>query len=156
MIIRVETLADSEARQTLVSRLSTLRQDSPRLWGKMMPHQAICHMSDSFRACLGEKAISPATGLLQRTVVKWVALYAPMRWPKGVPTRPEVEQGKGGTPPSAFERDLNELAGLIEEFPRSAGKLSQSAHPIFAKLSYAEWMRWGYRHVDHHLRQFGR
>jgi hypothetical protein len=28
-------------------------------------------------------------------------------------------------------------------------------HPIFGKLSQGDWLTWGYRHVDHHLRQFG-
>jgi hypothetical protein len=28
-------------------------------------------------------------------------------------------------------------------------------HPILGRLSRGQWMRWGYRHMDHHLRQFG-
>jgi hypothetical protein len=28
-------------------------------------------------------------------------------------------------------------------------------HPVFQKMSAAEWGRWAYRHVDHHARQFG-
>jgi len=30
------------------------------------------------------------------------------------------------------------------------------ARPIFGPLTRAEWLRWGYLHADHHLRQFGR
>jgi len=29
-------------------------------------------------------------------------------------------------------------------------------HPIFGQMTRAEWLRWGYLHTDHHLRQFGR
>jgi hypothetical protein len=28
-------------------------------------------------------------------------------------------------------------------------------HPLFDAMSERDWMRWGYLHVDHHLRQFG-
>ena len=28
-------------------------------------------------------------------------------------------------------------------------------HPLFGRMTNGEWGRWGYRHVDHHLRQFG-
>jgi hypothetical protein len=29
------------------------------------------------------------------------------------------------------------------------------AHSFFGRLSRTEWLRWGYLHMDHHLRQFG-
>jgi len=40
--------------------------------------QLICHLADSYRAVMGEKPVSPDTGILQRTVVKWFALYVPI------------------------------------------------------------------------------
>ena len=95
---------------------------------------------------------SPATSLLQTTLIKWIALRAPLRWPPGVPTRPEIEQGRGGTPPAEWENDHNELLGLLESF---ADRQKFGAHPVFGPMSRCEWLTWGYRHVDHHLRQFG-
>ncbi|MEI9972832.1 MAG: hypothetical protein WDO73_12685 [Ignavibacteriota bacterium] len=65
----------------------------------------VCHLTDSFRAVMGLKSVSPATGLLQRTVMKWGALYAPIPLAQRRSTRPEVEQGRGGTPPLEFTRD---------------------------------------------------
>jgi hypothetical protein len=35
------------------------------------------------------------------------------------------------------------------------GTLVGQAHPIFGPMSDAAWLRWGYLHMDHHLRQFG-
>src|SRR5580693_9645315 len=75
----------------------------------MNAHQMVCHLNDSFLAVMGEKQVSTATGPFQRTVVKWVALYAPFPWPKGVPTRPEMDQFAGGSEPSEFERDNKAL-----------------------------------------------
>jgi hypothetical protein len=30
------------------------------------------------------------------------------------------------------------------------------SHPMFGGMTAKDWMRWGYLHADHHLRQFGR
>jgi hypothetical protein len=66
-----------------------------------------------------------------------------------------MEQGVGGTSPVEFERDCASLIALIERFcdRRSLGKVHP--HPIFGELRDEEWLRWGYLHTDHHLRQFG-
>jgi hypothetical protein len=34
-------------------------------------------------------------------------------------------------------------------------ELEGREHPFLGKLSRAEWLRWAYLHMDHHLRQFG-
>jgi len=112
----------------------------------------ICHLSDSFRAVMGERDISSATGVMKRTVVKWVALHTPFPWPHGFKTRPEADQELGGTKPVDFDVDMAGLLTIIERFSQSR---TRSPHPMFGDLSEWEWQRWGYLHLDHHLRQFG-
>jgi hypothetical protein len=112
-------------------------------------------LSDSFLVCMGERAVSPATSFMQRTLVKWLALYLPMQWPKGVPTRPEVEQGAGGTPPVEFERDREGLVALVRRFSSDSRDFQFHPHPVFGSMSDGQWQRWAYLHMDHHLRQFG-
>ena len=51
----METLADLAIRQKLMVRIKGVRPDSARMWGRMTPHQMLCHLSDSFLAVLGEK-----------------------------------------------------------------------------------------------------
>jgi len=148
------TLSDPSVRRSIVDRVAGVRQDGKPLWGRMSASQMLCHLSDSFRAALGEKRVSPATGVLQRTVVKWYALYVPIPWPQGLPTRPEMDQGAGGTPPGDFERDRAGLLLLTERFCAADPGLKWR-HPIFGELTDSERMRWGYLHMDHHLRQFG-
>jgi len=93
---------------------------------------------------------------LQRTIVKWIALYVPLRWPGGrILTRPEIDQEGGGTKPGDFAADVAELAVLTELFTTTTTRFDWEPHPIFGPLSDAAWLRWGYLHVDHHLRQFG-
>ena len=121
----------------------------------MTAPQMVCHLSDAFRMALGEKTVSEASSLLERTLVKWIALYAPLRWPSGIRTRPEIEQGRGGTCPSDFTADVAEAARLMETFPARIVRAHPPTHPIFGNLSRKAWLRWAYLHTDHHLRQFG-
>jgi hypothetical protein len=148
-------LGDAGVRRRIVSRIQKLEPETPRQWGRMSAHQMICHLADSFRVGTGEKRVSPASGPLQRTLMKWAALYLPVAWPKDVPTRPEVDQICGGTRPVDFEQDREMLLDAIDRFADRHHRFYGRCHPIFGPMSDCEWLRWGYLHADHHLRQFG-
>ena len=153
------TLREQSVYESILLRIRFLEARSVRRWGKMSAPEMICHLTDSFRGVLGEKHISPAPGIQQfppyRLLMKWAGLHSPVPWPHGVPSRPEVEQGKGGTPPGDFEKDRRELISAIDRFRASEELLGAMSHPIFGRMSFEEWLRWGYLHADHHLRQFG-
>ncbi len=148
-------LGDPVARKEVLQRIAALKPETPPRWGKMTAHQMICHLGDSFRVPMGLKKASPASGPLHRTAVKWLALYLPVRWPQGVPTRPEVDQQVGGTPPGEFRQDRCELIELIERFSVPDCGFRWNPHPVFGRMCPRQWLRWGYLHTDHHLRQFG-
>jgi len=150
----MKTLNDPVERAALLARLDQLRPDSPRQWGKMSPHQAMCHLTDSFRSMMSDTPITSVATPFSRIVIKFIALKAPLKWPRGVPTRPEVDQLIGGTKPVEFERDRAELRSAIEQFAAKRGDTFQ-AHPMFGRMTTDEWQRWGWLHTDHHLRQFG-
>jgi hypothetical protein len=148
----MSTLADPHTQSSCCERIARIAPRTPPKWGRMSAHQMICHLNDSFRVATGEKYASPATNLFYRSVIKWIALHTPVTWPRGTPTRPEVEQGRGGTPPGDWECDRAELVALVRAF---ADRTTFAVHPIFGEMSRSDWMIWGYRHTDHHLRQFG-
>lgn len=150
----MKTLSRAGDRDELVKRLRTVRPGSTARWGRMSAHQMICHLADAFRMATGQKVVSPASGPLQRSVVKWIALYLPVAWPAGIPTRPEADQMIGGTKPVEFARDVAQVEALLAEV---VGQESGSwpVHPIFGPMSHRAWLRWAYLHTDHHLRQFG-
>ena len=151
----MKTLARSSDKSEIASRLATLRADSRRRWGRMSAHQAVCHLSDSFRAVIGRKEVRPRVSFLQRTVVKWFALRAPMRWPAGIPTMPELDQVcGGGTSPAEFAADLRDLQVLLELVTTEPKAFAWHSHPTFGRMTDDDWLRWGYLHMDHHLRQF--
>ncbi len=115
----------------------------------------VCHLGDSLRMVMGRKLVSHATSVLQRTIVKWIALYAPLAWPAGIRTRPEIDQELGGTRPVDFAEDLAQVEALLVLITAQTRSFDGQLHPIFGMLSDAAWLRWGYLHTDHHLRQFG-
>ena len=51
--------------------------------------------------------------------------------------------------------DLTVLGELLQRAASEDEFFRGRPHPIFGALSRAAWLRWGYLHVDHHLRQFG-
>jgi hypothetical protein len=112
----------------------------------------VCHLNDAFLVAMGDKFASPATSLFARTVVKFVGLYLPLPWPHGVPTRPELEQGRGGHASGGVGAGSRGLARFIIEFP---ARRRFGTHPMGGALSRSDWQVWAYRHLDHHLRQFG-
>jgi Protein of unknown function (DUF1569) len=151
----MKTLARQPDKAEILQRLQALRAESAGRWGRMTAHQMVCHLNDSFRVMIGQKPVSPATSLLHRTIVKWIALYLPLPWPAGIPTRPEIDQELGGTRPLDFTADVAQLEAMLELVSTQTSTLDWQRHPIFGRMSEAAWLRWAYLHVDHHLRQFG-
>lgn len=113
-----------------------------------------CHLSDGFRMMTGAKPVRETSGVLHRTVLRWLVLYLPVRWPHGISTSPELDQELDGTAPVDFAADVAELEELVAVVTRPSSR-SVESHPIFGPMSDAAWLRWGYLHMDHHLRQFG-
>jgi hypothetical protein len=148
------SLASDALVADLRGRLAALRPDSSRRWGTLTVDEMLCHVADSFRATLGERPASPLkTSRLQASLMKLVALHTPVPWPKGLPTRPEVDPHQAGTRPEAFAADRAAVDALLVRFAAPATRYDR--HPMFGAMSRDEWLIWGYRHLDHHLRQFG-
>jgi hypothetical protein len=151
----MNTIAREDCRAELVRRLKMVQPGSARQWGKMSAHQMVCHASDAYRMVLGRIEVSDGSGPLPKPVLKWIALYLPMRWPTGISTVPEVDQAIAGTSPTDFAADVAELEALMMVVATRGSAAVWPTHPFFGRMSEADWLRWGYLHLDHHLRQFG-
>lgn len=151
----MKTLARPQDRDELRTRLRRVGQESTRRWGRMSAHQMMCHMADAFRMALGDKPVADASNVLTRTLLRYLVLYAPVHWPEGAVTSPEIDQcGGGGTGPVEFAADAAQVERLMEVVAAAKGH-AWPPHPVFGRMSDAQWHRWGYLHTDHHLRQFG-
>src|SRR3954462_5871541 len=151
----MKTLAREDCRRELLMRLERLSPESTRQWGRMTTHQMVCHLADACRMALGQTRVSDSTGLAQRSLVKWLALYAPLRWRAGLVTRPEIDQEVAGTRPENFSADVALVAALLIAITSRDRSATWPRHPVFGPLTRAQRLRWAYLHTDHHLRQFG-
>ena len=151
----MKTLARRSDRDEIARRLRTVRPDSAARWGRMSAHQMVCHLADAMPMASGRRAVTPDTSLLKRTLLKWIVLYAPIRWPPGIMTSPEIDQELGGSTPLDFTADVAQVEALLEAVTVFPTSREPPPHPYFGDMSRAAWLRWGYLHADHHLRQFG-
>jgi hypothetical protein len=151
----MKTLSSTHDLASIRGRLARLTPEDARQWGSMTVAQMICHLTDSFGCPLDERPVPPfKASPIPVPIYKWLALNFPKKWPPGVPTPPVMDQQIGGTPPGEFVADHATLLAKLDQFVHSSGPWG--SHPIFGDMTTAEWMRWGYLHTNHHLRQFGR
>jgi hypothetical protein len=151
----MKTLSNPTDLAEIQTRLQQVRADSTRQWGRMSAHGMLCHLSDAFRMVMGERNAPRRDNWFSRNIMKWLALQAPMQWPHGVKTGAEADQEQGGTKPVEFAQDKAACEELLRRFVAAQRDFQFVAHPMFGEMTDAEWMRWGYLHCDHHLRQFG-
>jgi len=150
------SLTNPRDRSVILDRLQRVRPETPGQWGRMTAPQMICHLTDAFRGVMSERPPSsppPAIPRWRQRLMKFVALQLPFPWPHGMKTQPDADQELGGTRPRDFDADVSDLMQACERF--ATAQWTRRPHYLFGLLSDDEWGRWGYRHVDHHLRQFG-
>ena len=149
----MKTLWQPDSVQELKDRISHLRPDTPRLWGKMTPAQAMAHCTIAMElACGDRRPPRMLIGRLIGSIIKPMAFKesAPMR--RNSPTIPGFPVGD--TRDLAVECD--KLGRAIDRFA-AAGPSGCTNHPhsFFGHLTPDEWSMWMYKHIDHHLQQFG-
>jgi hypothetical protein len=111
------------------------------------------HLICSNEVALGERVVEP-TAMPVPVLMKFVALRSGLRWPKNIQTVPELKRAIAEN----SEVEFNVLARAVVESMEAVARGTRYApsHPMFGPMTPEEWMRWGYLHADHHLRQFGR
>src|SRR5206468_8322487 len=82
----LKTLGRERDKAEILRRLRALRPDSVRRWGRMSAHQMVCHLSDACRILTAARPAPLAASPLPRRLMKWIALYVPIRWPPGILT----------------------------------------------------------------------
>lgn len=153
----MKTVLNDSVHRELVRRIERLDERSPRRWGTMSPDEMLCHCADQLRLALGHKPATETASWFNRTVAIRVALLLPRIPQKNLPTPVDMRQGAGGrgTPPTALAHDKRLLLELLAEFRAKPDAEPLAPHPGYGPLSRAQYGRFAYLHLDHHLRQFG-
>jgi uncharacterized protein DUF1569 len=146
----VKTIFNPRDHLELHERVQRLTTTQKARWGKMTPLQMVAHLSDSLRMASGELEVVPKKVPLRFAPLKQLVLYL-LPIPKGLPSSAELIGRKPGDWSTEIAALREELNGLVE---RGAEALAPR-HPAFGKLSAKQWGVLIYRHMDHHLRQFG-
>ena len=149
----MKNLFEAAMVEEVQGRLAQMRPESARLWGKMTPAQAVAHCSAGMEWAVGDT--TPPRLLLGRIVggvikPKVLGDDEPMRrnspTVKGLVVNDDRDLG--------IERER--LRGLIDRFVAGGpGGCTAHPHSFFGRLTPAEWAILMYKHLDHHLRQFG-
>jgi Protein of unknown function (DUF1569) len=149
----MKNLFEAATVEEVKERMAQLRLDSERLWGRMKAAQAVAHCSAGLELATGDRI--PPRLLLGRIIGRMVK---PMALGNDEPMRRNSPTVKGLVVQD--ERDLGtereRLCGLIDRFA-AAGPEGCTTHPhsFFGRLTPEEWATLMYKHLDHHLRQFG-
>ena len=148
----MKSLYQPEQATEIKTRISQLKPDSPRQWGKMNVAQMLAHCSAAMEMAVGDS--NPPRmfiGRLLGGLVKPRALKDDQPMQRNAPTAAILVV--------ADVRDLakekERLTGLVARFA-AAGPDGCTKHPhtFFGKMTADEWARLMYKHIDHHLRQF--
>lgn len=148
----VGSIFDAADRARISSRLTALRPQAERLWGKMDPAQMLTHCAVAIELPMANP---------ERKQLLIGKLFAPFvrrkylgdaPFPKNSPTDPDFVVAE----PRDFATEMARLqAALVRFVDRGSERAGESVHTFFGRLTGEEWGRLVYKHLDHHLRQFG-
>lgn len=147
------TMSDPQEAKALRLRLERLDPQASRRWGTMDLTAMLCHVGDGLEQALGRRPMPDQSTLLFRTVVKWIVLHLPM--PKGAPTAPALDSRLGGTRLESMEAARQRVLDLVDETLERAPNRPFAEHPAFGPLTREQRGVLTWKHIDHHLRQFG-
>lgn len=149
----MKNLFDPAAAAEVKGRLMNLRPDSERQWGTMSAAQAVAHCSIAMEMAVGDVRQKRAlSGWIFGGIVKRLVLRNDDPIRRNSPTIPEMVVSDA----RELDHERRRLSGLIDRFA-AAGPAGCTTHPhaFFGRMTPQQWAVLMYKHLDHHLRQFG-
>ncbi len=144
----------SDVCDDIIGRIDKLTPDTQRLWGKMDVAQMLAHLCVTYEMVY-EPERHKKPGFLMRTVLKLVA--------KPIVTN-EKPYGKNKPTAAPFkivsQKDFESEKARLVDFIRRTEALGESEFDgresmSFGKMTVTEWNNMMYKHLNHHLEQFG-
>lgn len=148
----MKTLYDKEVVEDCIKRIESLQANSPAIWGKMNVAQMLEHCSIGMETLRNQRVIKRVfAGYLFGKMMK-ASFYNDKPYKKNLPTAKELTMSH----PVDFERAKNTLIEHLRSI-QSAGPENCTKHPhaFFGYLTAEQWGTGMYKHLDHHLQQFG-
>lgn len=148
----MQNLYEAADREAILQRLSALGESSPRQWGRMNAAQMLAHCALIMEIACGQRP---------RKQILIGRLLAPLVLGSAFGERPFSRNGPTGREfkirdERDFAAERKRLANLVDSFcTRGPAGADGLVHPFFGRLTGDQWARLMYKHLDHHLRQFG-
>lgn len=145
----MKNLFDDSSRQEIIERVNKLTSDSKPLWGKMSVAQMLAHNIIPMELALNNK--KPARLFMGKIIGGFVkkTLLSPKPFKKNGFTPKEFKIDSE----QDFSEQKKKVLEIINKFRK--GAITDKVHPFFGKMSEEEWGQLQYKHLDHHLQQFG-
>jgi len=149
----MKNLFEVSAAKEVKERIGRLGPNSVRQWGKMTAAQAMAHCSTAMEWAVGDS--NPKRMFLGRIlgpIAKSFALKDEKPMARNAPTAKSLVVSDERD----LEKESTRLCVLVDRFA-SGGPQRCTKHPhtFFGRLTPEEWATLMYKHLDHHLRQFG-
>jgi hypothetical protein len=152
--VSIKNLFDATVAHQVKARLGELEPQSERRWGKMTSSQMLAHCSVSMQWAVGE--VVPEKGALPARLLG--RLVKPLVFRNEDPMRRNSPTAKSliVADERDFAKELERLSDLIDKFVAGgAAACTKNPHSFFGTMTSEEWAILMYKHLDHHLRQFG-
>lgn len=146
----MHSLFEKGPYEELLHRLEKINAETDRLWGKMSPAQMAWHCQFPLKLAIDNKD----KGVSGNPLIRWFfkkSLYNDKLWRKNLPTAP----GLKATEEKNFEDEMSKLKQLVNDCYQVKDRENWNPHPLFGHLTREQWGQMQYKHLDHHLRQFG-
>lgn len=149
----MKNLFEPATAKEITARIGQLCATGQRQWGKMTAPQAMAHCSVAMEWAVGDR-VEPRmfAGRIFGPLVKSQLLKNEKPMGRNAPTAKSLVVND--------DRDLGKecarLSTLVERFSAGGPRgCTKNPHTFFGQMTPDEWSRLMYKHVDHHLRQFG-
>jgi hypothetical protein len=143
----------AEVTRTIINRIEQLRNDTQPQWGTMNAARMLAHCCVTYEMVFESKHRKP--GAFARLLLKWFVKESV------VGDKPYPRNGR--TAPAfliADERDFNAEKQRLTDYILKVQSLGRAHFELkesnsFGPLTAEQWNTMFYKHLDHHLRQFG-
>ena len=146
----MQSIFNTEAYNDIKTRLEQLDASAAPNWGKMNVGQMVWHCQGPLNIILEKEDYGLKPNWFFKTFFK-KALYNDKPWRKGLPTTPVFKT----TENKDFTTEKKALEQLIDELYSLRARNDWKAHPSFGTFTKDQWGQMQYKHLDHHLKQFG-
>ena len=146
----MKSLWQEPVREEVAGRLGRVAPDARPAWGRMTAPQMVAHVTDAMRMAFGELPTKSKRLPLRYPPLKQLVVYW-LPFPKSSPTAPELL----ARAPGDWDAEIRDCRTLVERFATEPPTHQWPEHPAFGTLTAEQWGVLAYRHLDHHLRQFG-